>query len=465
MKNIEWVTSGLGSITVKSGIQGSGKGTIVEKGFIWLKYLEDGNWKNPTFEDDPDNPNDGYTGYKAVTDGTNGEFSLEITGLDKAARYYLRAYAKIECDGVEQIYYSNTDWWNTEDYSMPNFGNMTVNNDSIGFSTALLQTSFNSLGNLPIVKKGFVIHLAETTSAPSLSNKLYQLDVEGDEFKAKVTGLKHNTRYAVRAYATCKTGETEETVYSGNRHFTTDRPGNVRFNNLVHVGDSTTLNSLYYTCGIAEVPNGEVIEKGFIWKERPRNNHSWHEPSFEDHPDNESDGYTGYQAVESDSLQSYAIKITNLKPSTTYYVRSYAKVKVEEETYTFYSSTNGNGTNSLSVNLEFNPALDSCMVSGNVGDLPAGVEEFGICYALDTDVNTPIEDMTTKVKAEKAADFDESGKFTASIGNLISNEEYKVGFYFILNGEEIRLDGEWWFNTKRAPSINDNVSPGKQGDE
>ena len=468
MKNIEYVSSSLSSITVKSGIQSRGNGTLVERGFIWIEDPDtDDYWKYPRFEEDiPDDlHHDGYTGYKAVTDGTDEEFSLVITGLNKNQHYFISSYVKMNYDGKEYISYSSTGHWSTEDYNMPNFGNMSVNNDSIGFSTALLQTSFNSLGNLPIVKKGFVIHLAETTSEPSLGNKLYQLDVEGDEFKTKVTGLNHNTRYAVRAYATCKTGETEETVYSGNRTFTTDRPGNVRFNNLVNVGDSTTLNTLYYTCGIAEVPDGEVIEKGFIWKERPKNNHSWHEPSFEDHPDNESDGYTGYQAVESDSLQSYAFKMTGLKASTTYYVRSYAKVKVEEEIYTFYSGTSGNGTSGLSVNLEFSPALDSCMVSGNVGALPAGVEEFGICYALDTDINTPIEDMTTKVKAEKAADFDESGKFTASIGNLTSNEEYKVGFYFILNGEEIRLDSEWWFNTKRAPSINDNVSPGKQGDE
>ena len=50
LKNIEHVSSGLTSITMKSGIQGSGKGTIIEKGFIWLKDPNDGYWKNPDFE-------------------------------------------------------------------------------------------------------------------------------------------------------------------------------------------------------------------------------------------------------------------------------------------------------------------------------------------------------------------------------------------------------------------------------
>lgn len=462
LRYIEHISSGLTSLTVKCGIQGSGRGNIVEKGFIWLKGT-DGSWKNPSFEDNPDDSNDGYTGYKAVTDGTNNEFSLEIAGLDKNTRYFVRAYVKINCDGKETVSYSGTNNWYTEDNNMPNFGSMNVPTDSIGFSTAVLQTTINDLGNLPIVKKGFVVHLSETTSEPTLGNKLYQIDVTGDEMVAKLKGLKHNTRYSVRAFATCKVGDGEETVYSGNRNFGTKRPEETTFNNLRL--DSASVNALYYTCGIAEVKDGEVIEKGFIWKERPKNNHNWHYPSFEDSSDSDTDGYTGYKAVESDSLQSYSIAITGLKPSTTYYVRSYAKVKVEEEEYVYYSNSQGYGTSSLTVNIGFEALADSCTVSGDVmtSNLPEGVEEIGICYSSNRDER--IEDMKNTVKAVKAEDFDESGKWSVGLGNLEAAHEYKVGFYFILNGEEIRLDGEWWFTTKRTPSINDNVSPGKQGDE
>lgn len=457
LKGIERVSSGLTSITMISGIQGSGKGTIVEKGFIWLKG--EGYWKAPDFESE-----ENYTAYKAVTDDTNKEFSLEITGLEKNQDYYIRAYVKISCDGKEYISYSGTNHTSTQDYNMPNFTSMTVPNDSIGFSTALLKTSFNNIGNVPIIKKGFVVHYSETTYEPSLTNKLLQVDVEGDEFVYKLTGLKHNTRYSVRAFATCKVGDKEETSYSGNSNFGTKEPQGPKFNNLKT--DSISINSLSYSCGIGEVKDGEVIEKGFIWKERPKNNYDYQYPSFEDYPDNENDSYTGYKSVESDSLQDYSLIITGLKPSTTYYVRSYAKVKVEEVIYNYYSGTRENGTSQLNVDIWFNASLDSCVVSGKFNDikhLPEGVEEFGICYSSNIDEG--VDGLKTTVKAVKAEDFEESGEWSVELGGLEASQQYYVGFYFMLNGEEVRLNNTWGFMTKRAPSINDNVSPGKQGDE
>ena len=459
LKDIESVSSSLTSITVKSGITNNPIGEITEIGFIWLKDKPEynGYWQHPNLDSE-----DNYTGYMAVTDDTKEEFELEITGLDMNQGYYITAYAKMTYEG--QVYYTSSNAWpfSTESYTHPNFRTPTVADDDITFSSAVLKANMTDEGNLPITKKGFVVHLAETTSEPSLTNNKFALDADAD-FKATVTGLKHDTRYVVRSYATCTVGDTEETTYSGSTYFYTKRPESWTFNNMVNQSDSTSMTTLYYTCGIAEQGDGELVEKGFIWKMRPKNNWNWQYPSFEDDPQNENDYYDGYKAVaglKEDDLKEYSLMLTGLKPNSNYYVRSYAKVKVEEVEYVYYSDNSEDYTHNLQVNMSFEALVDTCTVTVEVTDFPEGVTEMGICYTSDTSQSP--DDITATVKGPE---LDENNQFKVGLSELLQATQYKVGFYFVLDNTHIRLDGEWYFTTKRTPSVGDNVSPGKKEEE
>lgn len=435
-----------GKVNVKAYLYSVGEGEIVERGFIWKPDSVGGDM---TLE----NCSSG------IATGDNDLFTYTIDGLAYQTSYNVKPYVKSVVENDTVVTYAYWSYGIYMDYSYPEVESPTIEDDAIGLSSAKLKSNFINSGSFDIVKKGFCIHLAETTSEPSLNNNLYVLEAD-DSFSATLTDLEHNTRYSVRTFATYQKDGVEETVYSYYRTFTTKGPDSYTFNNLVNKSDSTTITSLYYTCGVAEEGEGEVIEKGFIWKQRPKDAWSWQYPTFEDDVNDSNDGYDGFKAVEGGTLNDYSLMIAGLKPSTTYYVRSYVKVMVEEQEYVYYSGTNQNNTSSLPVSLNFTVFADSCSVTGTVTGLPEGTEDFGLCYSSDHSLS--VDEMVNTVKAVKADDFTESNAFTVGIGELAESTEYKVGFYFKMGDEYIVIGSEWWFTTKRLPSVNDNVSPGKK---
>ena len=434
------------TIKLEASLYSAGEGEIIERGFVWRPDSVGGEFNivNNT---------------SVIAEGTNDLFTCTIKDLSFSTTYHVQPYVKSVVDNDTIVTYMG--WYHNIylDFNTAEIERPTIEDDKIAFSSAVLTTKFRNAGSFPIKKKGFCVHLEETTSEPSLNNNLYVLDAD-DSFTATLTGLKHDTRYSVRAFATYMKDNVEETVYSSNRSFGTKRPESYTFNNIVIKSDSTTMSSLYYTCGVAEEGDGELLEKGFIWKQRPKDSWNWQYPSFEDDKNYAEDGHDGYKAVADGELNEYSLKITGLKPSTNYYVRSYVKVKVEQSEYVYYSDVSQDGTSYLPVNLNFTVYADSCYVEGSVTDLPEGVDEVGLCYSSDT--NLSVDDMENIAKAVMADDFKDTGSFTVGLSDLAQSVQYKVGFYFKLNGEYIRVDNGWYFTTRRQPTINDNVSPGKK---
>ena len=432
---IQLESNSLTSVTVSCSVNGAGEGEIVERGFVWLLDPFDGYWKNPTIED--------CTSYKAANDGTDEKFLLEITGLNINTQYYFRAYAKMKYDDKEYISYSNSEPWSTQNYSMPEFKSINVSEDDITYSSVVLTGGFHNEGNSMIVKSGFCISESSKTSQPTINNNDFLVDADAS-YKATLTGLKHDTEYAVRFYAICKQGDNEETIYSGTTHFRTKRPKETTFNN-VNISN-VLMSSVTISSGIAEYGDGEVIESGIIWKKG-----YWEHPTFE------NNYYDGYQKLTTDEKE-FTVDVTGLMVATDYSFKIYVKTKVEGVEYIYYSGYECTRTGALNINLRVDEiTLTSCKLVGIADyDLPEGITEYGFSISTE-DISS--YDMTD---LRKGSDLNDNKEFSLDITGLTMNTRYYVGIYVKIGDKVYHADGRWEFTTKNIPTIDSNPSPDKK---
>jgi len=435
-KYIQHKSSTINSITVSCGITEPGLGEIIEKGFVWLKYPDNGIWEEPRLEDN-------CLAYKAVTDGTDEEFSLEIKDLEVFTNYCIRTYAKMKYEDKVYTSYSNSEVWSTLNYSAPEFNSVKVLDENVTYSSAVLSGSFYNEGNYTILKKGFCISNSSKTSQPTINN--YDFIIEADDsFNATLTGLSHNTEYAVRSYATYKVGDKEETTYSGTTHFWTKRPKETTFNN-VNISN-VLMASVTISSGIAEYGDGEVIERGIIWKKG-----YWEHPTFE------NNYYDGYQKLTTDEKE-FTVDVTGLMVATDYSFKIYVKTKVEGVEYIYYSDWSCTRTGALHFNLRSEDVtLTSCKLVGIADyDLPEGITEYGFSISTE-DISS--YDMTD---LRKGSDLNDNKEFSLDITGLTMNTRYYVGIYVKIGDKVYHADGRWDFSTKNIPTSDSNPSPDKK---
>ena len=435
-KSIQHKLSTINSITVSCGFNEQGLGEIIEKGFVWLKYPDNGIWEEPRLEDN-------CLAYKAVTDGTDEEFSLEIKDLEVFTNYCIRAYAKMKYEDKVYTSYSNSEVWSTLNYTIPEFNTVKVLDENITYSSAVLNGGFYNEGNYTILKKGFCISKSSKTSQPTINN--YDFIVEADDsFNATLTGLSHNTEYAVRSYATYKVGDKEETTYSGTTHFWTKRPKETTFNN-VNISN-VLMSSVTISSGIAEYGDGEVIERGIIWKKG-----YWEHPTFE------NNYYDGYQKMTTDEKE-FTVDVTGLMVATDYSFKIYVKTKVEGVEYIYYSDYGCTRTGALNFNLRVEDiTLTSCKLVGIADyDLPEGITEYGFSITTE-DISS--YDMTD---LRKGSDLNDNKEFSLDITGLTMNTRYYVGIYVKIGDKVYHADGRWEFDTKNIPTSDSNPSPDKK---
>jgi len=164
-----------------------GKADVTEKGICWSKTA------TPTIANNVVKSNEVGV----------GPFNSEITGLDGATTYYVRAYAKNKMG----IAYSAESSFTTD----PN--TPTVTSDSVRNIT---KTTFDAYGNAlatggaDVTERGICWGL--TTNPTIAGNKLAASAAGLGSFKVTVEGLVDGTEYYVRAYAKNSTG----TEYGAN---------------------------------------------------------------------------------------------------------------------------------------------------------------------------------------------------------------------------------------------------------
>ena len=188
-------TSVVTSITHNSAVAGGnvtsdGGAVVTERGVCWNTIP---------------NPTASGSHVAASTAGT-GSYTCQITGLEPATTYYLRAYA-INSQGPS---YGNEEIFSTMAYPSVTTNQVT---DITSFSATFTGNVTNNGGGT-VSARGFCWG---TSQNPTINDSHIAVGSGTGSFSSTVMGLTANTVYYVRAYATNQAG----TAYGEQRSFTT----------------------------------------------------------------------------------------------------------------------------------------------------------------------------------------------------------------------------------------------------
>ena len=221
--------------------------------------------------------------------GTTATFNVTLTGLDFATKYYARAYA----NGANGTVYG-------EEYSFTTLPIVPVlTNAAITAVTGNSATGGGDVtgsGGAEVTARGVVYG---TTAAPTVADSKTTDDKGTGVFVSTLAGLKGNTTYFVRAYATNSAG----TGYGPE----------VSFKTLVDLPVVTTA-AISGVTKVAAVSGGEVTadggaevtEKGLVWGTTA-------DPTI-----------TNNKIAGAAGIGAFVSNLTNLTMFTTYHVRAYA---------------------------------------------------------------------------------------------------------------------------------------------
>lgn len=262
------------SATAGGNITSDGRALVTDRGICWALSA------NPTVDNNK------------IASGTgDGIFSTDITGLQLATTYHVRAYA---VNSVGTAY--------GEDFEFATLAvTPAITTREIGAVSWTTATS----GGINISDGGSAITARgvcwSTSSGPVVGGSHSEDGSGTSAFVSNLTDLTANTVYYVRAYATNSMG----TTYGNELSFrtspvtvpslTTDAVTGINLNEAVSGGNNIIQNG------------GEILDKGVCWdiSENPTTS------------DNSASAGTGTGRFSAD--------IDGLDPSTIYYVRAYAR--------------------------------------------------------------------------------------------------------------------------------------------
>lgn len=190
---------GATTAVLHGSIESKGIPAYTERGFVYSTIF-----KNPTIESDE----------KVVVRGTGvGEFSANLSGLDKDVTYYVRAYATnregtaygeaVSFEAVRQL---------------PVVATLPVTD--IGATSAVLHGSVEVEGIPAYTERGFVYSSTVTNPTVETEEKIMVDGAGTGEFLANLSNLDCNVTYYVRAYAT----NSEGTAYGEAVSFYPEHP-------------------------------------------------------------------------------------------------------------------------------------------------------------------------------------------------------------------------------------------------
>ncbi|MGE4586501.1 MAG: SusF/SusE family outer membrane protein [Mangrovibacterium sp.] len=228
---------------------------------------------------------------KAVYSGdeTTAAFTVTVTGLNYATKYYARAYGM----NFSGTFYGEDQTFTT----LPVVPTLTTAEiTEITGNSATGGGEVTVSGGAEVTVRGVVFGIEP---APTVDNGKTEDDKGTGAFESKLTGLLGNTTYYVRAYATNSAG----TGYGPEVSFKTlvDLP-------VVTTATVTGITKTSAVLGgnVTYDGGGEVTARGVVWG-------STENPTLED---NVIDGGTGTGEFSAD--------LTGLEIFTTYHVRAYA---------------------------------------------------------------------------------------------------------------------------------------------
>jgi len=263
-----------GSATAGGNIMSDGRASITDRGICWALTA------NPTFDNNK------------IASGTgDGVFSADITGLQLATIYHVRAYAT---NSVGTSY--GEDFEFTTLAVTPAIATREIG--EVSWTTATSGGINISDGGSAITARGVCW---SASSGPVVGGSHTEDGSGTSSFVSNLTGLTSNTVYYVRAYATNSMG----TTYGNELSFrtssvtvpslTTDAVTEVTIDAAVSGGRSIIANG------------GEITEKGICWDTSPNPNTS------------------DFSSSAGSGTGNFSADLEGLNHSTIYYVRAYAR--------------------------------------------------------------------------------------------------------------------------------------------
>ncbi len=251
----------------------------------------------------------------------------------------------------------------------------------------------------------------DTSSNPNLSNS-YTLDGSGiGLFTSSISGLLPNITYHTRAYATNSNG----TSYGEDKSFTTLAAAQYAPELITITANNVTTTSVTSGGEITSDGNYEIIEKGVCWNTSGT-------PTYLDNKTNDGTG-----------TADFVSNISGLSPSTTYYVRAYARNRRDaggsyvyalgygQEIIFTTASTTQCSLPTITTNSVNTITTNSAISGGNVtNDGGCEVTVKGVCW--DTTGNPTIANS-------KTIDGSGLGSYTSNISGLSSGTTYYVRAY------------------------------------
>lgn len=366
---------------------------------------------------------------KLVVEGTalNEDYTGTITGLEEGTDYYVRAYAKSIVEGKERYGYSEVMQFKTIGLETPSFEDLSFNTSATEIEITAI---FSNYDENAIVERGFIwdktkgeITLEEAVTA----NQFVKVDGKSKTFTGKITGLKPNESYYVRAYAIYKSGDNEKIGYSWRYSI-----GTAGFNTPSLDGPEITEVSFFsakLTGRISSNGNGTIIKRGFCISTKTSS------PTIE----------TSEIVEEAD--ESFVVVLDGLKMGTNYYVRSYVIAELDGEQQTVYSyerdintpyPTSPNFYDLKNEDVIFD--FSSITISAEIMDLGDGesLVEKGFCW-IKREMNEEWKTLSLETcdGSFKSDDLTKDA-YTYTISGLSWNTEYAVKAYAKVRiGDEI----------------------------
>ena len=329
-------------------------------------------------------------------------YSYNLRGLTLGETYYVRAYAT---NSVGTAYSANEINFMTIS-SQPKVSVDGVSGINVTKGSATFKGTIEDAGDPAYFERGFVYG---TIHNPTLNDTKITVNGTGiGEFSADVTGLQLDKNYYLRAYATSKIGETEQTIYSDNEiqfalSSTAPIVSTQTVTNLNVLAGSVTFNGT-----VESVGNPTYTERGFVYGLTSN-------PTVDDTK----------IVVNGTGAGAFSTGVSGLLPDQKYYVRAYAI----NATQTAYSADNVTFTLTstapeVSVQNASNLNVSAGSVTLNGTIVNAGnpaYTERGFVYGLTG--NPTVND--TKVAVSGTG----TGTFSAVIRDLQLDQKYYVRAY------------------------------------
>ena len=396
-------TTGSSEITstsaLLSGMVVSDNGAaITERGFVWLQGTG-----VPTTDS-----------FKLKTDGTTGEYTATLEGLEPNQMYSFRAYA-INSKGTS---YGDIMYFSTI-VGVPVLSNVDVSD--ITATSALFTADVKDKGGEDVTEVGFYYSTEESVDIETAVK--VKKNYIGTAFSASLSELQIFTTYYVKAYAINSAG----VAYSNVVSFKTLASTPV----VSTVGASEITPASAVLSGSVVTDNGaEITERGFVYLKG-----------------NEAPTTSSNKIKVEGTLGDFTASLADLEPNQKYSFRAYA-INAKGTSYgdimNFSTIVNLPTLAAMKVtDINTTSARFTCTVTNHGGET---VSEVGFYYGKDEDVNA---ETALKISEEYTSD-----SFSLTAKELEIGQDYFVKAYTKNSVGESYSSVIKFKTTSTAPTVN-----------